>query len=123
MNDGKQQTALSGTSVVEVGPGAAAAYCGRLLADAGASVVSFRADGLARDASAAEGAFAAWLAAGKTCRDAATLQQACRQADLVGRQPGHLERSCVDLGDRDVRPLQRRRERSRVRGAYPHAVA
>src|SRR5262249_45868401 len=83
MKDGKQQTALCGTSVVEVGPGTAAAYCGRLLADAGASVVSVRADGLARDASAAEGAFADWLAAGKTCNDAARLQLECRHADIV----------------------------------------
>jgi crotonobetainyl-CoA:carnitine CoA-transferase CaiB-like acyl-CoA transferase len=83
MNDGNRQKALSGVSVVEIGPGTAAAYCGRLLADAGASVASFRADGLARDSSAAEQTFATWLCAGKTCHEAAMLLQKCHEADLV----------------------------------------
>jgi crotonobetainyl-CoA:carnitine CoA-transferase CaiB-like acyl-CoA transferase len=83
MTDSKHRGALSGLSVVELGPGAAAAYCGRLLADAGASVVSIDAGGVARDGSPAEQAFATWLGAGKTCGAAAALQQACREADLV----------------------------------------
>jgi len=83
MDDGKRQEALNGLSVVELGPGTAAAYCGRLLADAGASVVSIDASGLARDASPAEQSFAAWLTAGKTVHDAGDLLQACREADLV----------------------------------------
>lgn len=83
MNDARQQGALSGLSVVEIGPGTAAAYCGRLLADAGASVVFCRADGLARDASAAEDAVASWLTAGKICGDVSALAQIRQGVDVV----------------------------------------
>lgn len=83
---------LAGITVVEVAGGAAAAYCGRLLADAGASVVVAAAGegqpagGLARVASPAESAYAAYLSAGKrtaVAADPQALQRLCREADLV----------------------------------------
>jgi len=114
MNDSKQRGALSGLSVVELGPGPAAAYCGRLLADAGASVVSINVAGLARDASQAEHAFAAWLAAGKTRRDAGALQQACREADLVVLG----EDSTIDSSELDAKCAVVRLDWFGPQGAY-----
>lgn len=83
---------LTGIEVVEVGGGAAAAYCGRLLADAGASVAQCavsedrRARGIVRSPSRSEAAQAAWLSAGKRVVPAAgvdVLAERCRTADLV----------------------------------------
>lgn len=84
---------LAGVRVVELGGGAAGAYCGRLLADAGADVVAaavseaVRRQGIVRDGSRAEAAYAAYLGAGKRALpaspDAAALDVLCRDADLV----------------------------------------
>lgn len=84
---------LTGIQVLEIGGGAAAAYCGRLLADAGATVrvsaldESRRQAGIVRADTPAERAHAAWLAAGKhalpAVADAAALQALAAQADLV----------------------------------------
>lgn len=83
---------LAGIQVLEVGGGAAAAYCGRLLADAGATVRSTALDearrlaGILRADTPAEAAYAAWLAAGKQLLPAMagdTLAAQARQADLV----------------------------------------
>lgn len=62
---------LAGITVLEVGGGAAGAYCGRLLVDAGATVRSIalqedrRLAGILRADTPTEHATAAWLAAGK----------------------------------------------------------
>ena len=84
---------LTGITVLEIGGGAAGAYCGRLLADAGATVRSTALDegrrlaGIQRADTAAERAYAAWLAAGKQWlpapTDAAALVALSQQADLV----------------------------------------
>nr|MDH4391192.1 CoA transferase [Aquabacterium sp.] len=83
---------LAGIQVLEIGGGAAAAYCGRLLADAGATVRSTAVDeahrlaGIRRAHTAAEQAYAAWLAAGKQvlpALDAAALATWSQGADLV----------------------------------------
>ena len=84
---------LAGIQVLEVGGGAAGAYCGRLLADAGATVRATALDeqrrlaGIVRADIPAEQAYAAYLAAGKlhlpALRDLAALQALSRQADLV----------------------------------------
>ncbi len=81
---------LAGIQVLEVGGGAAAGYCGRLLADAGATVRctavddSRRLAGVLRADTAAELAYASWLAAGKLLLPAtADLATLSRQADLV----------------------------------------
>jgi crotonobetainyl-CoA:carnitine CoA-transferase CaiB-like acyl-CoA transferase len=81
---------LAGIQVLEVGGGAAAAYCGRLLADAGATVrctaldESRRLVGVLRADTATELAYAGWLAAGKLLLPAtADLAALSRQADLV----------------------------------------
>ncbi len=84
---------LAGTRVIEIGGGAAGAYCGRLLADAGASVSvtalheDRRLAGIVRADQPAEQAYAAYLAAGKThlpaIADAQALAALCRDADLV----------------------------------------
>ena len=89
----EQRLPLQGTTVVEVGGGAAAAYCGRLLADAGATVwvaalsESHRSAGIVRDDNPTEQAYAAYLAAGKHIvpanADLQTLAARCQQADLV----------------------------------------
>jgi crotonobetainyl-CoA:carnitine CoA-transferase CaiB-like acyl-CoA transferase len=85
--------ALSGLSVIEIGGGAAGAYCGRLLADAGASVTvavlsgSDPTAGVVRTDDATEAAYGAYLRAGKVVVDTGSDPQAiarlCEQADLV----------------------------------------
>lgn len=83
---------LRGIRVLEIGGGAAGAYCGRLLVDAGASVDAAATDeaarlrGIVREDSAAERAFGAWLAAGKRplpAFDAGALCAASAAYDLV----------------------------------------
>ncbi len=83
---------LAGIQVLEVGGGAAAAYCGRLLADAGATVRCTALDearrlaGIVRADTPAEHAYAAWLAAAKQALPAAdgdALAGLARTADLV----------------------------------------
>ncbi len=83
---------LAGIQVLEVGGGAAAAYCGRLLADAGATVRSTALDearrlaGIVRADTPTEAAYAAWLAAGKQALPAMAgdaLARLARSADLV----------------------------------------
>ena len=84
---------LSGIHVLEIGGGAAGAYCGRLLADAGATVrVTALNDrqclaGIVRTDSPAERAYAAYLGAGKQLlpgmADAAALRALSREVDLV----------------------------------------
>lgn len=84
---------LAGVRVLEIGGGAAAAYCGRLLADAGASVSSTalsepqRLAGIVRSDDVAEHAYGAWLAAGKSPLPVVTqrraLQALARDSDLV----------------------------------------
>ncbi len=81
---------LAGIQVLEIGGGAAAAYCGRLLADAGATVRctalddSRRLAGILRADTPAELAYASWLAAGKQLLPAtAGLATLSRHADLV----------------------------------------
>ncbi|RCW73989.1 CaiB/BaiF CoA-transferase family protein [Pseudorhodoferax soli] len=85
--------ALAGVRVLEIGGGAAAAYCGRLLADAGADVHStalseaLRLAGIVRADDPLEQAYGQWLAAGKTVLPAmaqgAPLQALSRSFDLV----------------------------------------
>lgn len=84
---------LAGVRVLEIGGGAAAAYCGRLLADAGATVCSTalsesqRLAGIVRSDDVAEHAYGVWLAAGKSPLPAvaqlAALQTLARDSDLV----------------------------------------
>ncbi len=84
---------LAGIQVLDIGGGAAGAYCGRLLADAGATVRVTAVDetrrlaGIVRTDTPAERAYAAYLGAGKqalpTPADAAALQAAGRDVDLV----------------------------------------
>ncbi len=81
---------LAGIEVVEIAGGTAAAYCGRLLADAGASVtVLARAEGNgkleARAETPTERLHAAYFAAGKKRRriDAVGGASACRETDIV----------------------------------------
>ena len=84
---------LAGIQVLEIGGGAAGAYCGRLLADAGATVrvtaldEPHRLAGIVRADTPAERAYADYLGAGKlllpAVADAPALQALSRQADLV----------------------------------------
>ncbi len=84
---------LAGIQVLEIGGGAAGAYCGRLLADAGATVRVTALDdrhrlaGIVRADTPAEQAYADYLGAGKlqlpALADLAALQASSRQADLV----------------------------------------
>jgi crotonobetainyl-CoA:carnitine CoA-transferase CaiB-like acyl-CoA transferase len=84
---------LAGIQVLEIGGGAAGAYCGRLLADAGATVHctavdnSARLAGILRADTLAELAYAGYLGAGKqqlpAVPDAAALLALSRDADLV----------------------------------------
>ena len=84
---------LAGIQVLEVGGGAAGAYCGRLLADAGATVrctafsEAVRLAGIQRADTRAERAYAAYLGAGKHTlpvpADVAALQALASQADLL----------------------------------------
>ena len=84
---------LAGIQVLETGGGAAGAYCGRLLADAGATVRVTALDerqrlaGIVRADLPAEQAYAAYLGAGKQClpavADLAALQALAGQADLL----------------------------------------
>ena len=83
--------ALAGISVVEITGGIAAAYCGRLLADVGASVTSVAAlEGAGEAAdnieSEAERLYAAYLSAGKRrieAGSAGSLPDLCGDADIV----------------------------------------
>ncbi len=91
---------LAGIQVIEVGGGAAGAYCGRLLADAGATVRVTALDdarqsaGIVRADLAAEHAYAAYLDAGKERLPAIAgtpaFEALCQQADLllVGEEAG-----------------------------------
>ena len=89
----QSQLPLSGLSVIEIGGGAAGAYCGRLLADAGAAVrvvVPSGSDstaGIVRNDEATEAAYCAWLRAGKTLvetgNDPHEIANLCSQADLL----------------------------------------
>lgn len=92
---------LAGIQVLEIGGGAAAAYCGRLLADAGATVRSTAPDearrlaGIVRADTPAEQAYAAWLAAGKQVLPAASGEALAAlgcAADLVlvGEESGAI---------------------------------
>ncbi|MEN9317392.1 MAG: hypothetical protein RIS35_3785 [Pseudomonadota bacterium] len=83
---------LAGITVLEIGGGAAAAYCGRLLADAGARVTTTalagddRLAGVIRSAAPADAAFAAWVGAGKDPvdkREASSLADLTQAFDLV----------------------------------------
>ena len=86
---------LAGIQVIEIGGGAAAAYCGRLLVDAGAQVISValseahRQAGIVRADLPTEHAYAAYLSAGKQLlpvnADAQALAALCRAADQIGR--------------------------------------
>jgi len=117
---------LAGIQVLEVGGGAAGAYCGRLLADAGATVrvtaldESRRLAGIVRADTAAERAYAAYLGAGKhplpALADAAALQAASRGADLLllGEDAG------VDAGSGMPRVASIALSWFGDRGAYPH---
>ena len=88
-----QRLPLAGITVVEVAAGAAAAYCGRLLADAGATVIltavseEERLRGIVRSTSRTESAYADYLSAGKqlvpATGDAQALRRLCADADLV----------------------------------------
>lgn len=90
---GERPLPLAGVRVLEIGGGAAAAYCGRLLADVGASVhgtalsEAQRLAGIVRCNDAAERAYGAWLAAGKSAlpvvAELAALQALARAYDLV----------------------------------------
>ena len=89
----KNPLPLAGIQVIEIGGGAAGAYCGRLLVDAGAQVINIalseahRWAGIVRADLPAEHAYAAYLAAGKQrlpgSADAQALAALCRTADLV----------------------------------------
>ncbi|TYL70916.1 CaiB/BaiF CoA-transferase family protein [Bradyrhizobium cytisi] len=87
----KNQRALAGLTVIEIGNGAASAYCGRLLADAGASVTAVTMVGdpptIVREQTDAEQAFSAYLSADKFVSDAPleleAIQRLCRVADLA----------------------------------------
>ena len=93
---------LAGIQVLEIGGGAAGAYCGRLLADAGATVrvtaldPRHRLAGIVRADTPTEQAYADYLGAGKlqlpALADLAALQALSRQADLVilGEEMGQL---------------------------------
>lgn len=95
MNPMPPETALplAGIQVLDIGGGAAGAYCGRLLADAGATVRVTAVDetrrlaGIVRADTPAERAYAAYLGAGKqalpTGAAPAALQAIGRDVDLV----------------------------------------
>jgi crotonobetainyl-CoA:carnitine CoA-transferase CaiB-like acyl-CoA transferase len=82
---------LAGLSVLEIGGGAAAAYCGRMLVDAGAQVTraAWQPDeglrGLMRDALPWDADYAAYAHAGKASSEACAeaLQALARTVDLV----------------------------------------
>ena len=82
---------MAGISVVEISGGIAAAYCGRLLADAGASVTSFAtlkgaAETIDSAGNQTERLYAAYLSAGKRRiqdNSAGRLSDLCRDADIV----------------------------------------
>jgi len=71
---------LAGLRAVQLGPGRAAAVCGRLFADAGAAVAALE----AREGGAAD----AFWNHGKEMLDAATARQALAAADLVIAEGG-----------------------------------
>lgn len=87
----ENQRALAGMTVIEIGTGAASAYCGRLLADAGASVTAIRligdAPAIVRERTAPELAFSAYLSADKSVSDPPmeleSIQRLCRAADIA----------------------------------------
>lgn len=104
-------TLLSGFRVVQLGPGLAAAVCGRLLADAGAAVTC-AGDATSEFAAAGAGAdtappLAAYLAHGKP--HAADIQPALAAADLIVTEgsPATLR--------------HRRHDPDHLRAANPHA--
>lgn len=84
---------LAGYRVIEIGGGAAGAYCGRLLVDAGARVSSTalsparRLEGIVRCDNPGDAAYAAYLSAGKELLGATAnveqLVSLCLEADLV----------------------------------------
>lgn len=82
---------LHGLTVLEIGGGAAGAYCGRLLADAGATVITAAASaqqaqaGVLRGEGITEAAYAAFLAAGKQAAPtgAESLRRWAQEADVV----------------------------------------
>ena len=100
---------LAGIQVLEVGGGAAGAYCGRLLADAGATVrvtalhTQRRLAGIVRADLPAEHAYAAYLGAGKlqlpVLGSLAALQALSREADLVVFGENTGENTGEDRGD------------------------
>lgn len=82
------RAALSGVQVVEVGQGAAMSYCGRLLRDAGASVlrVPYLPEEAARPNDAKASAYDQYLHAGKrseTPKSPDALQKLCASSDIV----------------------------------------
>jgi crotonobetainyl-CoA:carnitine CoA-transferase CaiB-like acyl-CoA transferase len=92
MTESDRRRPLEGVVVVEVAGGAAAAYCGRMLADAGATVVLAEASpgqrlrGVVRVQTPLEEAWADCMSAGKRLArvaDRAALEALCRDADLV----------------------------------------
>lgn len=112
---------LSGITVLEIGGGAAGAYCGRLLADAGARVIATsvheaqRLAGIVRGDGEAEAAYATYLAAGKqhVLGDGPSVAALCRDADIVligedagvaecPAQPRHATIALSWFGDRGV---------------------
>ena len=100
---------LAGIQVLEIGGGAAGAYCGRLLADAGATVrvtalnECQRLTGIVRNDSPAERAYAAYLGAGKqllpAVADVAALRALSREVDLVVWGEGLGEDLAESAGD------------------------
>ncbi|MBB4375088.1 crotonobetainyl-CoA:carnitine CoA-transferase CaiB-like acyl-CoA transferase [Bradyrhizobium sp. cir1] len=109
----ESQRALAGMTVTEIGGGAASAYCGRLLADAGASVTAVRMIGdaraIVRERTNRELAISAYLSADKSVPDQPlkleSIQRLCRAADvtLVGEDSSFCaldvspKRATIDL--------------------------
>lgn len=89
----EQRLPLAGIKVVEFAGGAAGAYCGRLLVDAGATVVvtalaeAERLSGIVRTPSPCDEAYSRYLSAGKHVvaagGDPLEMQRLCLDADLV----------------------------------------
>ncbi len=83
------ERALAGIKVIEVGSGAAAGYCARLLADAGADVTRITTNGsddYARGPAEEELLYAAYLSAGKArlpMPPRNDFESLCRNADIV----------------------------------------
>ena len=96
---------LSGFTVLEIGGGAAGAYCGRLLVDAGACVITTAVNedlelaGIVRGEGVTEAAYAAFLAAGKqhAPSDAESLS---KSADLALYDAKHAGRNNYRISNR-----------------------